>query len=178
MNGQLGMRMWGATFMGALSLLGILSALISCGPEAQGSDGDSPECIAGAGECGGTEICVREQCELIGGQTFFLTVESGDFSNDERYYVDVKRRGGSRLLRTESSAQREDPQWYEETLLTVENRSDYWTLQVWYEGWWGDNRLMSCRLDFEPSLFEEKQPLSCREGAETLDFSLEPMWAQ
>ncbi len=172
MNGS----MIGRSFALALVLMGALAAGIGCGPGAEWIDDDSPECIPGAGECGGTEICVREQCEAIDGQKFFLNVESGEFSIEERFYVEVRERGSTRLLRTESSAKRNDPRWYEETVLTVENRSDYWTLEVWYEGWWGDHHVMGCRLDFEPSLFEKEQQLICREGGQKLNFSLEPFW--
>lgn len=161
----------------ALVMSTLTMTLAACGSdgtgEPYGGNGSQPECTAGFADCPAGEMCINEGCWPIDGERVSLTVESGQFTEPSSYYVEVFDRDEELLMRTPTSSETRTPVWYESTTLTLESRSDWWLIQVWDDGWFFDDVVVSCRLDFDTAQFEVDRELRCDGGSQNLDIRVD-----
>ncbi len=154
-------------------LLGMLSG---CGGFEEDSYENQVRCREGAGQCYGSEMCVRGDCAPIAGRRFKLTVERGDMAKAMRYYAIVSNRNGESLLRTETTAKMLQPEWYESVTLTSNVVSDWWEITVKDSGIIFDDVIAKCNLPFDSARFETKSQLICGQGGpDQLTFTLQPL---
>ncbi len=159
----------------ALVMSTLTMALAACGsdgtgePYGGGGSGAQSECTAGFADCPAGEMCINEGCWPIDGERVSLTVETGQFTEASTYYIEVFDRDEELMMRTPTSSETRTPVWYESTTLTLESRSDWWSIQVWDDNWFFDDVVVSCRIDFDTAQFEVEQELRCDSGSQYLD---------
>ena len=159
---------------GLLSVLLVSLLLLSCGDDGGGPRSEAPQCVEGFGECGGSELCVSGNCLPIQGRQFRITVENGQFPEAREYYVELKYRGQDLLMRTPTTSSTRTPNWYESTTMTLQGRTDWWTLEVRRPALFGSSLVLSCQLDFSPPDFELSSSWTCGESSQQLRWTIEP----
>ena len=159
--------------LGAAVMAVVFFFLVTGCGEPGGSGGWGSECWEGAGECAGSEMCVSGDCLPIQGRRFRITAEDGRFPESREYFVEVKYRDQNLVMRTSTSPSTRTPRWHESTVVTLQGRTDWWTLEVKREGLFGSSAVIFCRFDFDPVDFEVDSTWACGDSSEQFRWSVE-----
>lgn len=169
LNKGMKMNIQNARFTSAILMLSMaLSA--ACG----GDSSSDPlvvdaECYSGGADCAGDELCLRNNtCRKIEGFGSVITVTSGTFSDAEKYYVEVYYRDQTELIKTPVSASTTSPSWHESEFFMLRGASDWWTITVKKEGFFGDSTVLTCQWELDVADFEVSNhsgPWSCSNSA-------------